>query len=181
MSKGFAVSGDSPAPKKSLHANPTCVASETDNVVVFENPLETLSILFDHEDTHEASQITVSDDPSLDYIQALPSVFDGLELDEFTSTPEPFEDVVERAITNTGVESVAEAILSNAHLKQEIINRIFKEPHSTLKKSLKSTKLCGPRKDRNFLLTATPRVLCEELKSIREGFKIRTKNCGICH
>ena len=53
MWKQIAVSGDSPALKKSLHANPICVASETEYVVIFEKSLETLSIWFDHKDKHQ--------------------------------------------------------------------------------------------------------------------------------
>ena len=87
--------------------------------------------------------------------------FEGLLVDDPETT---FEAALAQFVTKAGAAKVAAKILENEDLKNEIAQQIFKESHKSLKDSLKTSKLVACKKDRGFLLTVTPRLLCEELQ-----------------
>ena len=63
-----------------------------------------------------------------------------------------------------GIETTAKVIMTNTDLKEEITKLILDETHQELKKSLKHSILTANKKDRRYLLSMSPKVLCEELK-----------------
>ena len=81
-------------------------------------------------------------------------------------SPEKFEESLEEFIDEVGTETVAQSILRNKTLKTEICSMIFREAHKEFKKGLKSSVLTSRsgKKDRQYLLTLTPSLLCEELQ-----------------
>ena len=64
-----------------------------------------------------------------------------------------------------GVNEAATAILENQELKAEITKRIFSSSHKSLKSALKDSRLTADKKDRAYLLTLSPRSLCDEFQS----------------
>ena len=73
-----------------------------------------------------------------------------------------FGDVLEEFINDVGVTKVAASILDNDALKDEITKLIFSEAHANLKLSLKKSILSTSKQDRSYLLSLSPKVLCQE-------------------
>ena len=67
-------------------------------------------------------------------------------------------------VNTVGVSNAALTILDNEALKKEIFQNIFSESHKSLKSSLKKSQLTSSKKDRHYLLTLTPKGLCEEFQ-----------------
>ena len=72
--------------------------------------------------------------------------------------------LLEKAITTEGVSETATILLQNNELKKELMNQLCNEAHNQFKSSLSSSVLTTPRRDRTYLLSLTPRILCEELQ-----------------
>ena len=76
-----------------------------------------------------------------------------------------FSDLLEGNIAANGIKESAEAILANGDLKKEILKQLFNESHHSLKSTLKDSKLCANKNDREYLLSLSPGALCEEFKT----------------
>ena len=74
-------------------------------------------------------------------------------------------DVLEDNIEAKGLEESAKIILAHDDLKAEILRILFKDSHENLKYSLRQSQLCADKNDREYLLSLTPRNLCEEFKT----------------
>ena len=74
-------------------------------------------------------------------------------------------DVLEDNIEAMGLEESAKIILERDDLKAEILRILFKDSHENLKYSLRKSQLCADKNDREYLLSLTPRNLCEEFKT----------------
>ena len=83
-----------------------------------------------------------------------------------SSTPTQLSDILVEHVEEKGLEAVAECILQQENLKQELLKQLLKESHTSLKTSLKNSILCASKKDRDFLLKISPRSLCEEFKAL---------------
>ena len=87
-----------------------------------------------------------------------------------------FEAALIQFVSKAGVAKVATKILEHEDLRKEIAQKIFKASHKSLKDSLKTSKLVANKKDRGFLLTVTPKLLCEELQESSDPtFQLLTK------
>ena len=75
-----------------------------------------------------------------------------------------FEDFLANHIRSRGIADTASSILSNEDLKTEILKILMKDSHESLKKSLKKSQLCADKTDRKYLLSLTPKSLCEEFQ-----------------
>ena len=75
-----------------------------------------------------------------------------------------FADILAENIACKGITQLAETVLNNDDLKKEILRILLLQSHQSLKTSLKNSQLCADKKDRNYLLTLTPKSLCEEFR-----------------
>ena len=82
----------------------------------------------------------------------------------FTHPDQNLAEYLEDIVGAMGVAESARAILDNKDLKEEIMRQLMLESHETFKKSLKSSQLCAEKKHRNYLLSLTPKLLCEEFR-----------------
>ena len=86
------------------------------------------------------------------------------------SSREPSEETFIEALNvskdSLGVARAAEIILNDSDLKAELTRIIHTETHNELKRSLKKSILTANKKDRRYLLSLSPRVLCEELRDL---------------
>ena len=71
---------------------------------------------------------------------------------------------LEEFVKAFGEAAAVETILENTAIREVMTNTILSETHSSLKSSLKKSQLSHSKRDRNYLLTLTPRGLCEELQ-----------------
>ena len=105
---------------------------------------------------------------SSDSDDSLPLAFqtDFLDEQEISQNPStnPFMTALETFKEDLGIETTAKVIMANTDLKEEITKLILDETHQELKKSLKHSILTANKKDRRYLLSMSPKVLCEELK-----------------
>ena len=88
--------------------------------------------------------------------------------DSFTFESQPdcnSADNLAEIITSNGIEETAKTIMSNECLKREILRLILLESHHSLKNALKNSQLSADKKERTYLLSLTPRTLCEEFKA----------------
>ena len=98
--------------------------------------------------------------------------------DEYSPLQEPVLDsisdpheFIKRAITHSaerwGLETTVEALLSNNELKRMIVEDLHQKSHKQFKSSLPKSHLCSDKKkrDRNYLLSVTPRSVCEVFKT----------------
>ena len=67
-------------------------------------------------------------------------------------------------IACNGITQSAETVLNNDNLKKEILRILLLQSHQSLKTSLKKSQLCADKKERSYLLTLTPKSLCEEFR-----------------
>ena len=73
------------------------------------------------------------------------------------STEDSFRDSYRAYVDLFGPSKVASDILENSEVKEEILKILLKSSHSSLKSSLKNSKLHVDKKDRNYLLSLCPR------------------------
>ena len=80
-------------------------------------------------------------------------------------------DFIAKAIIHSterwGIETTVEALLNNQELKQTVVTELHRRSHHQLKSSLSKSLLCSDKKkkDRNYLLSVTPKTICEEFKT----------------
>ena len=87
------------------------------------------------------------------------------EVPEEHETQHTSKTLVDNLVDELGISEAASAVLENDALRQEIEKMIFSSSHKLLKTALKKSQLTSKTKDRSYLLTLTPRNLCEEFKS----------------
>ena len=71
--------------------------------------------------------------------------------------------ILDDLIREKGASSVAEIIMQNDALHEELLHKILARAAKEFKASVKSSVL-KTKKERNYLLTLSPRLLCEEFK-----------------
>ena len=77
-----------------------------------------------------------------------------------------FGESLNNFVTSVGRTKAAKTILENEEIKSELAKLIFSEAHKSLKTSLKRSQLTTNKQDRKYLLSLTPRGLCEEFREI---------------
>ena len=77
-----------------------------------------------------------------------------------------FVEALETSKDSIGAAKAAELILEDNDLKEEITRLILAKTHQELKQSLKNSILSANKKDRRYLLSLSPRVLCQELRDL---------------
>ena len=84
----------------------------------------------------------------------------------FKTEQEVFKAALAKYIDTAGVCAVVADILEDKNIKEEVAKIVFSESHISLKTSLKGSKsiLTSSKKDRSYLLSLTPRRLCEEFQ-----------------
>ena len=84
------------------------------------------------------------------------------------------DDALEDSLNTIGACKTASKILENKEVRDEIFKLVFTKSHSTLKSSLKKSILTAKKdKQRDYLLSVTPRRLCEEFRdSSRPAFEL---------
>ena len=75
-----------------------------------------------------------------------------------------FAAALEEYVSSVGASTAAETIMENTAIKESIVESVLCESHSCLKSSLKKSVLSQSKKNRDYLLTLTPRAICEELQ-----------------
>ena len=107
--------------------------------------------------THSFSALTPEED-ELPYMMDLS--------DDLNDSISPIEDSLVAALSTAkedlGSKKVAELILESNDLKEEIKKMILDETHKEFKNSLKHSILSADKKDRKYLLSLSPKVICEE-------------------
>ena len=63
-----------------------------------------------------------------------------------------------------GASSLADKLLQHDDISKELLKKIAVKSHTQLKTSIKTSKL-KPEKNREYLLSLTPRNLCEEFRN----------------
>ena len=69
-------------------------------------------------------------------------------------------------IDTVGPAEAASAVLENEDIKDEIVKLIFSRSHKSMKQSLKKSKLAAKNRNRRYLLSLTPKTLCEEFREL---------------
>ena len=106
-----------------------------------------------------------------DWAPYLPSD-DEPDVEEF-ETLSTSKLLIDRLVAEIGISGAASAILENDDLRDEIEKKIFSSSHKLLKTALKKSQLTTKNNDRSYLLTLTPRNLCEEFRSLsRASFRL---------
>ena len=80
------------------------------------------------------------------------------------STEDCLRSALADHIEAVGISSAVKTLLDDENIRTEISKALFSTSHASLKSSLKGNKsmLTASKKDRNYLLSLTPRALCEE-------------------
>ena len=81
-------------------------------------------------------------------------------------TKNNFRQALEELVTTFGATEAASVILENGEISAEITKLLFTRSHSSLKDSLKKSKLSSKKQDRNYLLSLTPEILCTEFHDV---------------
>jgi hypothetical protein len=106
---------------------------------------------------------------------------DWLDYDSNSSSEEhPFQEAttcfassLQNFVDAAGASNAASTILENPELRKEISKKLFSASNKSLKASLKTSKLTSSKKDRNYLLTLTPKDLCIEFQDhSNESFQL---------
>ena len=119
----------------------------------------------------------------------IPDHPEGGWFDDINSSPEDLDDqsavfnyeanffsALDNFVTIDGASKVATKILENEEIRKEIIKQIYSTSHKSLKNSLKKSKLVSDRKDRRFLTTLTPHLLCNEFHdNSSDSFQLLTQ------
>ena len=89
-------------------------------------------------------------------------------MENFEFAPSHLEPSLGEAILQSkavhGISNTAMAILEHGDLKEEIKRILYKESHHNIKDNLKKSKLCANKNDRQFLLSLSPKSLCQEFQ-----------------
>ena len=82
----------------------------------------------------------------------------------YESTAQCLKSSLSKHIEAVGISAAVSLLLGNEEIKEEVSKVIFSDSHASLKNSLKGSKskLTSSKKDRNYLLSLSPRNLCEE-------------------
>ena len=90
-------------------------------------------------------------------------VFEFTPIQDVIDSP---KEMIEKSKGQWGLETTVEAILGDNELMHAIIIQLNTKSHEELKSSLSHSQLSSDKKkrDRNYLLTLTPRSLCEEFQ-----------------
>ena len=83
-----------------------------------------------------------------------------------TEVEEEHQKSLRDLIDAFGPAKAALAVLENEDVRDEITKLIFSRSHASMKESLKHTKLAANKRDRQYLLTLTPKSLCEEFRDL---------------
>ena len=180
--KRFSQSGNSPASKFKLLAEQDISSSdeefpETLNCFLSQpsNDSVTLSNSFPHNLAKlSSSPLSLHSDPddgqlNPDFFSDSSSSSDDSQGSTFTrqvpvsKINADFAASLTEYIKTVGVSAVAQIILENTAIKEALVNSILSETHCSLKSSLKNSQITRNKKDRNYLLSITPRGICEEL------------------
>ena len=96
----------------------------------------------------------------------LPDCYSSSETSQEGSITTRFslDDALDESVTNVGASKTASKILGNSAIREEIVKLIFTEAHSSLKASLKDSILTAKKDKREYLLSLTPRRLCQEFQ-----------------
>ena len=76
--------------------------------------------------------------------------------------PQDLAISLEHSMDIKGVSATASMLLQNEDLKREITRQLCKEAHDEFKTSLTSSHLTKLGRDRDYLLSLTPKLICEE-------------------
>ena len=89
----------------------------------------------------------------------------------FESTEQCLRSALSNHVDAVGASAAVSILLDNEDIREEVYKVIFSASHASLKNSLKGSKskLTTSKKDRNYLLTLTPRNLCEEFAEQSEA------------
>ena len=152
---------------------PLPAASQTDNLF-FPSQLSISTTVSDHSQPSSMPPLlnqgfqldySISDDESFtSETSDLLSNFQFLPDSSNKPEDDTLHDALEAAAVSMGTTKTAELILENKDLKEELTRLILAETHSEFKKSLKKSLLTANKKSRRYLLSLSPRVLCQELK-----------------
>ena len=74
--------------------------------------------------------------------------------------------LVDELVDEVGISNAASAVLENEALREEIMKKIFSSSHKSLKIALKKSQLTSNKKNRAYLLSLSPRNICEEFKTL---------------
>ena len=83
-----------------------------------------------------------------------------------TEVEEEHQKAFRDLIDTVGPAKAALAVLDNEDVRDEITKLIFSRSHTSMKESLKHSKLAANKKDRQYLLSLTPTSLCEEFRDL---------------
>ena len=125
-------------------------------------PRQSLEILCPSFKSDSLASFSSNTDSLASFSSITDSVQDQADLRD--PTEEILSSTVKASIEGLGVTQTAKLILEDSDLKDEIIKMIHSDTHNQLKGFLKHSILTASKKDRRYLLSLTPSVLCEELR-----------------
>ena len=123
---------------------------------------------FEEQPSSEIRDVSFSSASSLrnDWAASSTSEDEMSEAPELSSQPAA-KALVDILVNEIGISNAASAVLENEALREEIMKQIFSSSHKSLKTALKQSQLTSTRKkERSYLLTLTPRTICEEFKTL---------------
>ena len=83
---------------------------------------------------------------------------------ESADSPITLDEAIIQSKESKGISITAQTILDHADLKEEILKVLYKESHHSIKDNLKKSRLCANKNDRRFLLSLSPKTLCQEFQ-----------------
>ena len=107
---------------------------------------------------------------SLDSLPSTPSPHHStIDFEEPNNANDLADDLLASSLNKSkeelGITRTAQIILDDIDLKKEMIGLILSDTHTQLKTSLRNSILTADKKDRQYLSSLTPSVLCTELKN----------------
>ena len=180
--------GDSPVPKQ-FHASDS-EQSDIDFSILTRGNLDSspsgppcMSVLYSQEASSsplpDFKWLPSSDNSSVDFPPAFMNLTDSFDdHDEESASPAKSDSIrlsslpsdslsklISDYVHDVGVEVAARSLLQSTQLSKEVRFQIYRETHSSFKKSLKKSILSSrkEKKKRDYLLNLTPKRLCEEL------------------
>ena len=189
--------GDSPVPKQ-FHASDS-EQSDIDFSILTRGSLDSspsgppcMSVLFSQETSSsplpDFKWLPSSGTSSVDFPPALMNIIGSSDDEPANASPAKSNSIrlsslpsdslfklISDYVHDVGGEVAARSLLQNAQLNKEVRLQIYRETHSTFKKSLKKSILSSrkEKKKRDYLLNLTPKRLCEELQ-LKVGVKAET-------
>lgn len=168
--KRVSQGGNSPAPKHFLDNDSNSDSSEDFNLHLVSQTTSTESDHFVFPATSQGSSSQTSSGSEIgestltrkygDWETSFPNTPEDL----FETTEVKLRASLENHVEAVGVSTAAALILENDDIREEIKRIIFSQSHGNLKSSLKTSKLTSSKKDRRYLLSLTPKNLCEEFQ-----------------